>query len=674
MLTDWLFYKGTLKDGYLPNIDESEFAPVKIPHTWNNIDGQDGCPGGKSIKETDYYKGDGWYRTRININEDDLNKRIFLRFEGANSQCEVYVNGNSAGAHKGGYTAFCVEITDYLCAGDNLIAVKVSNAAVPEIAPLQADFTFYGGLYRDVELIKKNKICFSITKNSTHGIKIATPCVTKEKAVCKIEAIVENKSDKAEKLAVTASLCGEYSETHTIFLAAGESRRTEFEFIVYSPRLWNGRKDPYLYTAAVSISKNGTELDKIGDEIGFKFFDVDIKKGFFLNGKPYPLRGVSRHQDRELLGNALTKAEHDEDFKILYELGATAVRLAHYPQAEYFYKLCDKFGIIVWAEIPFVELIGGSGSYENPDKDRKAFFECTKSQLTELIEQNINRPSIVCWGIQNEVLAQYSDVMIKFTRDLHELAKSLDPSRFTTQATNQKTAYTWASDLICWNVYPGWYGMSKNALGRFTDGMRTNRPLGISEYGAGANWRQQESNPRRVKHNGQWHPEQYQTECHEAYLKAIDKRDYLWCTFVWNLFDFASDGRNEGNRPGMNDKGLVSFDRKIKKDAYYLYQAHWSDKHMLHIAESRHTKRRGKYCDIKVFTNSERAVLYINGKCIGRKKQEANFLSGAYIWKHCRLERGNNIITARGTKGNSSLSESIAVFYDPNFPQKQIFE
>ena len=282
------------------------------------------------------------------------------------------------------------------------------------------------------------------------------------------------------------------------------------------------------------------------------------------------MRGVSRHQDREGLGNAITKDEHNEDFAFIYDMGVNSIRLAHYPQAEYFYRLCDCYGIVVWAEIPVVDLIGGSGAYENPNDERKEFFKTTKNQLKEMIHQNYNHPSIVCWGIQNEIMARFDDVMQPFTKELNAASKAEDPYRYTTMAINHSSASEWESDLIAWNVYPGWYGMNRKQLGWFMDKNRFERPTGISEYGTGGNHNQHQLKPKRPKHNGQWHPEEYQSLSHEAFLKSIDERKYLWCTYVWNMFDFGSDGRNEGNRPGMNDKGLVSFDRKIKKEKPFL--------------------------------------------------------------------------------------------------------
>lgn len=662
-IKEWLFHRGALKDGFKFGADPSRFTAIEIPHTWNAVDGQDGCPAGRDLNDTDYYRGDGWYRTTLSFAEAELNdKRRFLRFQGANMRCDVYLNECFIGAHEGGYTAFCFEITDFLRAGENLLAVKVSNAFSEGIAPLTADFTFYGGLYREVELLETQRLCFSRTSCATRGLKLTPSEVGNASACCRMEAMIENRTD-ADQTAEVRARFGLLEQTQTVSIAAGESLSIGFDFQIDRPHLWNGREDPYLYSATMTLSADGEIWDTIADETGLRYFRIDQKKGFFLNGRPYPLRGVSRHQDREALGNALTEAQHDEDFQILYDIGATAVRLAHYPQAEYFYRLCDRHGILVWAEIPFVDLVGGSGSYENPNADRRAFFEITKRQLTELIEQNRNHPAIFCWGLQNEVKANFNDVMIPFMNDLHVLAKRLDPTRYTTQATNQKTAYRWKSDLIAWNVYPGWYGMSRKQLGAFMDKMHCDRPVGISEYGAGGNHLQHEERPKKPVHNGAWHPEEYQALCHEAFLRQIDRRDSLWATFVWNLFDFGSDGRNEGDRPGMNDKGLVSFDRKVKKDAYYVYQSRWSKVPMLQIAQSRCTERKAKKTEIKVYSNASAVTLFLNGRRIGMKEQRENRQYGIFRWKGCRLCEGQNTIEAVAAEGETELKDTAVWNY-----------
>lgn len=665
MIQNWYFHKGPLENGFKRDLDAAQFMPVSIPHTWNGTDGQDGCLNGKTINDTDYYRGDSWYRAFITLSVEDADYRHYLRFQGVNMQCDVYLNEKYIGSHKGGYTAFCFELSPYLHFGDdNLLAVRVNNAFCQEIAPLTADFTFYGGIYREVELIQKAKIAFCMTEPGTRGLSVSIPSVTADEAVCQLEAVVDNAQSTEAAITVIAELAGQKVAKDCI-LPPHSTKKVRFIFHIPSPHLWNGRQDPYLYTAVLTLWENAQQLDRISDEIGFRYFHVDKEKGFYLNGEPYPLRGVSRHQDREALGNALNKTEHDEDFKILYDIGATAVRLAHYPQAEYFYRLCDRHGILVWAEIPFVDLVGGKGSFQDPDSDRAGFFAVTKQQLTELILQNKNHPSIFCWGLQNEVKAKFNDTMIPFMEELHSLAKSLDPYRLTVQATNQKTAYRWKSDLLAWNVYPGWYGMSRKQLGWFMDKMRCDRPIGLSEYGAGGNHLQHEASPKKPVHNGKWHPEEYQTRCHESFLRQIDKRNYLWCTFVWNLFDFGSDGRNEGDRPGMNDKGLVSFDRKTKKDAYYVYQSRWSKEPMLQIAERRFIERKQKKIDLKVYSNLEQVELYLNANKIGQKQQCKNKQPGIFLWKGRRLKKGENKILVIGRQGNVELKQEAVFIYTP---------
>lgn len=675
--SNWKFYKGYIENGFSADIDDSDWETVNIGHTWNNIDGQDGKFGNKDINDTDYFRGDGWYRKNIFFEKEDREKLIFLRFQGANTKTDVYINEQPAGTHIGGYTAFCIDITPFIHFGkSNLLAIKVNNERDESIAPITADFTFYGGIYREIELIKKEKLYFGFGEFSSRGLKISTPFVTEEKAACVFETEIVNSSEETKSIQLQGTLSApqafkenpyithkdfdinellcsseSYIQQKNLTLAPGETKKLTLTFEIKSPRLWNGRKNPYLYSAKATILCNGHTVDTICDNIGFRYYTVDREKGFLLNGKSYPLRGVSRHQDREGLGNALTIKEHNEDFALIYEMGANAIRLAHYPQAEYFYQMCDRYGIVVWAEIPFVDLVGGSGEYANPDRIRKAFFHSTKAQLRELILQNYNHPSIVCWGLQNEVKAKFDSIMRPFMEELYSVGKAADPYRLLTQATNQKTAYNWKSDLLAWNVYPGWYGMSRKSLGRFMDRNRSKRPLGISEYGAGGNEFQHEEKPRKPKFDGQWHPEEYQTLCHEAFLKDINKRPYLWATFVWNMFDFGSDGRNEGNRPGRNDKGMVSFNRRIKKDSYYLYQSNWSIHPMVQIAESRNPKRKKKHTDIKVYSNCRSITLSINGQKVKSLSAEQCRQKGIFVFRHIKLQKGKNLIIAKTDAG-----------------------
>lgn len=684
----WKFYKGKIDNAHLNNFDDSLWENINIPHTWNNIDGQDGTKcGGKDIKVTDYFRGDGRYRKWITFSDEDKEKQIYLRFQGANIQTEVYINGIKAGEHKGGYTAFAFNITPFVKFNDkNLIAVKVNNEFTEEIAPLTADFTFYGGIYREIELIKKNPVHFGFGEFSTRGIKITAPQVSDDTAQCTVNAVIENNSNCDQTVYITAeleensdALTNPYisktdfekdknfksdfhiTDSQKITVKANSEQSVEFNFTVENPHLWNGRKDPFLYKATLNAVTDNEIIDSVSDCFGLRYFEITKDKGFFLNGKSYPLRGVSRHQDREGLGNAISINEHNEDFALIYDMGVNSLRLAHYPQVEYFYKLCDYYGIIVWAEIPVVDLIGGNGEYSTPDNTRAKFFETTKQQLKEMINQNYNRPSIICWGIQNEIQAKFDNIMPRFTEELHKTAKHEDSLRYTTQATNHRTALGWKSDLIAWNVYPGWYGMHRKQLGWFLDKNRDfGRPTGISEYGAGGNRNQHRLKPRKPKHDGQWHPVEYQALCHEAFIKAINERPYLWCTYVWNMFDFGSDGRNEGGRPGMNDKGLVSFDRKVKKDSYYLYQAYWSKNAMIHITSKAIDTRKRKTF-IKIYSNCDCVALYINDKLYKKIKAEQNQQDCIFIFKSVKLKKGRNAIKAVGISGNKEYTDS-AVF------------
>lgn len=684
MNKNWKFYKGTKESGYAAEFDDSSWDSISLPHTWNNIDGQDGTKGGKNINETDYFRGDGWYRKRIVFSAEDSDKLIFLRFQGVNIQAEVFINGKAVTSHKGGYTAFSADITPYIdFEKENFIAVRANNERTEEIAPITADFTFYGGIYREAELIKKNKVHFGFGEFSSRGLKITTPTVTREKAVCIVEATAENCGDEQKEVTVNAVLASpalfeenpyikntdfdiekmtggseKYEDSKLLLLAPHSSEKVSFSFEIDNPRLWDGRENPYLYEASLSLVSDGEEKDSISDSVGFRWFSADREKGFFLNGRSYPLRGVSRHQDREGLGNALTKNEHDQDFSIFYDMGVTAVRLAHYPQAEYFYKLCDRYGIVVWAEIPFVDEVGGKGDYNTPDETRKEFFRTTKLQLEELINQNRNHPAIVCWGLQNEVKAEHDAVMIPFMNELYDLAKKHDPYRLITQATNQTTAYRWKSDLMNWNIYPGWYGYRKTQLGRFMDKNRCDRPIGISEYGAGGNHTQHEEKPKKPQHDGQWHPEEYQTLCHEAFLKSINDRPYLWATFVWNMFDFGSDGRNEGAHPGMNDKGLVSFDRTVKKDSYFVYQSNWSKHPMVQIGEARNTQRKKHRSKMKVYSNCESVTLYRNGKKLKTAEADRCRQKGIFVFS-VKWQKGENTLRAEAVRdGKTYISEA----------------
>lgn len=650
---NWLFEK------------EGTQQMVTLPHTWNAVDGQRGSkeykPGGQDI---DYWRGECRYSRSLTLDESYADKQVYLRFDGVNTIAKVSVNGKLVGAHIGGYTAFQFDITSLVHAGENTLEVLADNSARQTVAPLSADFTFYGGIYRDVHLIAKDRVCLGSEPGNYKCVKVRQDSVNHQSAAITVTAWPENhlerEVDAALEITVSDGERAVATASRNISLSSGEAGTVQESFEINAPHLWNGRKDPFRYRVSVRLLVDGRETDCAESLVGLRFFHVDPKKGFFLNGEAYPLRGVSRHQDRDGLGNAITEKEHREDFQILYDIGATSVRLAHYPQADLFYDLCDEYGIVVWAEIPFVDIVGGSGSYEHPDEERAAFFASTKSQLTELIRQNYNHPSICFWGLENEVRAKYNDVMVLFMEELYALAKTEDSTRLVTHADNHVGARVWKSDLYAWNYYPGWYGGSRRGLGSFMDSQHRTykKPVAISEYGAGGSVNQHTFSKKKPVPTGLWHPEEYQSLCHESFIRQIQKRDYLWATYVWNLFEFASNWRHEGDRFGVNDKGLVTFDRKIKKDAYYIYQAAWSDHPVLHIASRRYQERPAGKTLIKIYTNLPQVTLTAGGRTYTlTSKGKAPFV----LSKKIKLSPGEYTITAHGTGNGETIEDSFAL-------------
>lgn len=514
-------------------------------------------------------------------------------------QCEVFVNGQSVGIHKGGYTAFRFDVTDKLIAGENLIAVTVSNVKTQDIAPLSADFNFYGGIYREVNLVSVPEVHVDMMDYGSSGLYLMMTDVSEESATLTIKSNIVNDSDKTKTVTVKATLkepetfeeveyvenldfdindmiSGEIIEivSENVTIPANDKYNFNKVITVDNPKLWNGRSYPFRYQVVLEIIENDKTIDDVSSYIGFRYFEVTKEGGFFLNGKSYPLRGVSRHQDWKNKGNAISKKEHDIDFGYIYELGVSSIRLAHYPHSNYFYELCDRYGLVVWAEIPFVNHVGSSAN----------FLDVTKNQLIELIRQQYNRASICIWGLQNEVELSYNTYMLHIMKILNDTAHQEDPTRLTAQATHHSGARYWDADLLAWNTYPGWY--SGTTIKANMDDYQNNyhMPIGISEYGYGGNVNQHEEYPYRgttgVFPEGQWHPVEYQNLQHELAVKEVTdpNRNGIWCAYIWNMFDFASDYRNEGSQPGMNDKGLITYDRSIKKDVFYLYKANWNQK------------------------------------------------------------------------------------------------
>ena len=626
---------------------------VDLPHTWN---AQDALSG-----KIDYKRGIGNYEKNLFIRPEWKGKRLFIRFEGVNNIADVFINRRHIGEHRGGYGAFIFEITGKVEYGkENSILVRVNNGEQLDIMPLVGDFNFYGGIYRDVHLLITDETCISPLDYASPGVRLIQDSVSHRYA--KVRAIVDlsNGSSGNQEVELNVRLLDGQrvvkEGTKNVNLSGNEVMQQELTFEIDQPHLWNGRQDPFLYQAEVTLFRNGQMVDRVTQPLGLRFYRIDPDKGFFLNGKHLPLQGVCRHQDRSEVGNALRPQHHEEDVALMLEMGVNAVRLAHYPQATYFYDLMDKNGIIVWAEIPFV----GPGGYNDKGfVDLPAFRANGKEQLKELIRQHYNHPSICVWGLFNE-LTELGDNPIEYIKELNVLAHQEDTTRPTTSASNQMGDLNFITDAIAWNRYDGWYGGTPADLGKWLDRMHKDHPeicIAISEYGAGASIYHQQDSLVKTVPTSWWHPENWQTYYHIENWKTISSRPYVWGSFVWNMFDFGAAHRTEGDRPGINDKGLVTFDRKVRKDAFYFYKANWNrEEPMLYLTGKRNTVRTQRLQTIIAFTNQAGAELFVNGKSYGKTTPDSYAI---LEWKNVELEPGENEIKVVSTNKKLPLSDSF---------------
>ncbi len=616
---------------------KSSSTRVTIPHMWN----QDALSG-----DTKYFRGLGNYKKNLQVPAEWKESRLYLRFHGAANIANVFINGKHLAEHRGGYTAFTVDITDAVKYGaQNEIYVRVNNAPTLDIMPLVGDFNMYGGLYRDVELVRLDPVHISLDDHGSSGVYLSQ------------ETTAELSTIKAKvKLSASAGVKITLRDADGNIVATAESTQDkeeqQLQLQVQNPRLWNGRVDPHLYSARIDVLKDGKITDSLEESLGLRFFRLDPDKGFFLNGRPYQLRGVCRHQDRAEIGNALAPLHHEEDMEIMMEMGVNAIRLAHYPQDKYIYELCDRYGMVVWAEIPFI----GPGGYRDKGfVDQPSFRENGKQQLIEMIRQNYNHPSICFWGIFNE-LNPYGDNPLEYLKELHALSRQEDPSRPTVCASNIDDAINHVTDAVAWNKYYGWYGGNPSDIGAWADSAHKrhpHRPIGISEYGAGGSIKHQQEKLEKAVATSYWHPENWQTHFHEEHWKAIAERPYIWGSFVWNMFDFGAAHRTEGEIDGKNDKGLVSFDRKHKKDSFYFYKANWNkDAPFVYIAERRLRERTQPKSRIKVYSNGKELELFLNGQSQGKRTPEY----GTCIWE-LSLQSGENTLRAQDTS-RPSISDS----------------
>ena len=593
---------------------EKKRQTIDVPHTWNAIDGQDGG--------NDYWRGSCVYEKHFsNPDRNPESEEVYLEFQGVNASADITLNGRQCAHHDGGYSTFRVNITELL-QDDNHLKVVVDNSINDRVYPQKADFTFYGGIYRDVNMIVVNKKHFDLDYFGGSGVQI-TPKVEGKHAVINIKSW-HNAADAQVFIRVLDA------DRNVVVTGKG----TDVSLYIDDVHLWDGLKDPYMYTAVLQLCVNGQVVDEISSRFGVRSFHVDPKKGFYLNGRAYPLHGVSRHQDRKGIGNALTRAHHREDMELIREMGCNTVRLAHYQHDQYFYDLCDEYGMVVWAEIPYISSHMPNGR------------ENTISQMKELIIQNYNHPSIVTWGISNEITIATKNKkdMLDNHHVLNDLCHEMDPSRVTTLACYavcgpfNKSAHI--SDLVSWNLYLGWYtpGLFLNDLWiSFFHFCYPRRPLGFSEYGCEAMTNLHSSEPRRGDHT-----EEYQAVYHEYMLECFKRHPYMWANYVWNMFDFAADARDQGGEPGMNHKGLVTFDRKTKKDSFYLYKAYWSEDGFVHIAGSRYVDRPEAVTKVKIYSNQPEVTLYNNGKLVAEK-------TGGHVFVfEVTLEAENNLRAVAG--------------------------
>ena len=607
----WSFLKDTKE---IPATLPTEWEVVNVPHTWNNIDGMDGgsdyfrgtCNYAKIIKKTDLPEADSYY----------------LEINGAASSADVYVNGKAMAHHDGGFSTWRVNITEELTE-ETLIVVAVDNAANDKVYPQVADFTFYGGMYRDVNIVAVAESHFDLDYYGGKGFVITPRMVNDADAIVRLQAYVANKKENQSIHFVIKDAEGNVVAETTKAEKANDAQNLaenialiDLEQDIKNAHRWHGRKDPYLYTAVAELVEDGTVIDTVEARFGCRTYEIDPQNGFILNGEEYPLRGVSRHQDRIGFGNALLKEHHDEDMDLICEVGATTIRLAHYQHDQYFYDLCDERGLVIWAEIPYISSHMATGR------------ENTISQMKELVIQNYNHPSIVVWGLSNEITINgHNDPdLIENHRILNDLVHELDKTRKTTMAIvsmcPMDAEYIQIPDTVSWNHYFGWYGGSTEQNGPWFDkfhAMYPNLPVGCSEYGCEAlNWHN--SNPQQGDYS-----EEYQAYYHEELIKQLFTRKYLWATHVWNMFDFGADSRGEGGENGQNHKGLVTIDRKYKKDAFYAYKAWLSDDPFVHLCGKRYVNRVEDVTKVTVYSNQPEVELFANGVSLGKKTAEDHF-------------------------------------------------
>ncbi|WP_291908806.1 glycoside hydrolase family 2 TIM barrel-domain containing protein [Chitinophaga sp. CB10] len=643
----WQFRKG----GYTTTNSDSGFAAVRIPHTWNNRDMQEG---------KDFYAGDGCYKKVFRAMDNLAGKRVFLRFEGVGSVADLYVNGRYIGQHRGSYSAFCFEITHELKAGeDNTILLKANNQQREDVLPIN-NFLFgiFGGMYRPVSLIVTNDINITTTDYASPGIYIRQS-LQNGNALIRVKSKIENKQLHHVPVVVRTEIRDRErqlvaSQEQPLQASPQGINIVEQTLQLPQPHLWNGLADPYLYAVTTTVLKEGKVMDAVTQPLGVRTFEVAPGKGFFLNGKAYPMHGVTRHQEWQDYGNALSNEQHKADLDVIREVGATTIRFAHYQQSEYLYAQCDTMGFVIWAEIPFVNAASGKEG------------DNAKQQLTELIRQNFNHPAIYVWGMHNEVYSKTPDEHVAvLTRQLNDLAKTEDPDRLTTAVSGygeMTRPANLATDIQGMNRYYGWYEGRIGDLEKWVSGLEKDFPdykLMLTEYGADGNINQHTDtlSTKFNPVNGQFFPETYQTATHVQQWAIIEKHPYIAASYLWNMFEFAVPMWNRGGVNARNLKGLVTYDRTQRKDAWYWYKANWNPAPMVYIAERRNNIRRSGVVNVEVFSNMSEVTLRVNKGAVLKGRAGVN--GRDFRFDKVALKPGRNVITATGVRDGEVLRDSV---------------
>lgn len=648
---NWRFCKSSA-DTSVGEINNGQM--ISLPHSWNGLDGQDG--GG------DYYRGTGWYVKDLYFDSGDRKKQIYLRFGASNYVTEVYLNNQLVGTHVGGYTAFAFDITSAIDFGkQNQLAVKVSNAAGFPLAPISADFTFFGGLIRNVELIKEEKLHITSEDYGSRGVYICQKNVSEKSADIFVTAKIRNTYNKKKNALVRFSVKDCFgnvvlSEDQKVAVGSAETLSVTQDFHLENPHLWDGIKDPYLYRVDVTVFDGRRKMDDEFQPLGIRYYSIDPDKGFFLNGRSYPLRGVCMHEELIDKGNALLDIDRKADIDRIAEMGANYIRLSHYQHGDFTYNYLDTLGIVCWAETPLI----------NEIIDTDEFTKNCEIATKSLIRQLYNHPSIIVWGLSNEINFFEGPDPLPLIKHMNEVAHAEDPTRPTVLAAMfHEKPTNFVPDAYSINPYYGWYYGKPEDIGGVLDRLHAKYPkscIGISEYGAGAHPFQYQDGLCKPATTGQWHPENIQTNFHEVHWRAIKERPYLWSTSVWAAYDFAADKRNEGLQPGINDKGLMTHDRRIKKDAYYFYKANWNPSPMIHLCGKRFVKHDKAETVIKIYSNCDEVKLTINKKNIKLRKTE----NSIYLSEQVMLQEGENKIVAIAYKNGKEYRDSMVWYYVNN--------